>query len=129
MAGHSQRLFEISRMGSVIAKRSHDVNSQMGRRTFLKAVGALLAIVFSPIAQLVRPASAFAAKESNAFRFVHDETVSIVLDFARSPERYDLEVRRGSEVLATFRNAHPMRFDKLKTEYFTVEYFAIPATS
>lgn len=122
-------MFEISRMGSVIAERSHDMNSQMGRRKFLKAVGATLVIVFSPIAQLVRPASAFAAKKSNAFRFVHDETVSIVLDFARSPERYDLEVRRGSEVLARFRNAHPMRFDKLKTEHFTVEYFAIPASS
>ncbi len=97
------------------------MRSTIDRRFFLSRVAALA--IVAPIAQVLRPTLALAAPDLQGFRFIHDDSVAIVLDFAKKDDRYDLTVRVDGSDVEFFPNAHPMRFHGLRTDYFTVEYF------
>ena len=89
------------------------------RRSFLKALTAGL-VALTPVAYFLRPSS---SPTYTGFRFKHDESVTIVLDFAKDADRYDVSVRRNGEEVEFFANADPMQFDQLLTDHVEVEYF------
>lgn len=93
------------------------------RRTFIKTVLTAGMVVLSPFAQALRPATALAARRGKGFRFEHDESVSIVLKFAKHKKRYNLKVYKDGKVVEKFKNKHPKRFSRLNTKHFTVTYF------
>ena len=93
------------------------------RRSFIKGVAAGAAFLIAPLAQLLRPLAALAAIQPTGFRFIHDGSVAIVLDYAKKADRYDVIVRQGGQTVQSFANAHPMRLHRLRTDHVTVEYF------
>ena len=97
--------------------------NDVDRRTFIKTVATAGLVVLSPFAQALRPATALAARRGKGFRFEHDDSVSIVLDFARHKKRYNLKVYKNGKVVQKFKNKHPKRFSRLNTDHFTVTYF------
>ncbi len=94
----------------------------VNRRSFLKTMGAVVGLGLAPFGQFIRPAVALAAAKIRPFRFIHDESVAVVLDYARSDRRYDLMVRQDGEEVEFYANADPTRFDRLNSSYFVVEY-------
>ena len=99
------------------------MSSPIDRRSFIAKTAAATAFVLSPLAQVLRPAAAAAAPRVRGFRFIHDESVVVVLGFAKKADRYDVTVRSNGEQVEFFSNSDPMRFHRLRTDFFTVEYF------
>lgn len=109
--------------GCDVFYKGNGMNRTTDRRSFIKAVATVAAIVFTPIAQWVRPGAALAAPSTEGFRFIHDESVAMVLGFAKKDDRYNLTVNQGGREVEFFPNVDPMRLHRLRTRYFEVEYF------
>ena len=99
----------------------------LDRRSFLKRTATIVGIVLTPLGQLIRPAAALAARKIHPYRFIHGESVAVVLDYARRDDRYDLAIRHEGEQVEFFANADPTRLHRLNSDYFTVEYVEAPA--
>jgi len=64
-----------------------------------------------------------------AFEFSHGDAVAIIFAYGRTPDRYDIAVRRGSEVVETIQDVDPMRLHELESAHFTVTYHDAPTAA
>jgi len=99
------------------------VTRNLDRRSFIKWLAVAGAVVLSPFFRASQLNAALAAPQAVGFRFIHAESVAIILDFAKSADRYDVTVRRDGEDVATFRNVSSAKFGSLASSDFDVEYF------
>lgn len=99
------------------------MSQAIDRRSFITKVAGAAVFVLTPFTAAFRPAAALAAPRHTGFRFIHDESVVIVLSFAKKEDRYDVSVRHNGDEVEFFANADPMRLHRLRTPYFEVEYF------
>jgi hypothetical protein len=98
------------------------MGTELDRRSFMKLAGAVAAVVLAPLALFTRPWDS-PGRQTLGFRFAHDESVAIILDFADRADRYDVTVRRHGVDVEFFPNADPMRLHRLGSQLFEVEYF------
>ena len=99
---------------------------RISRRDVIKWTAlAAGATVLVPIGSLVQEA-VDGKTRYRAFEFRHDAAVAIVFGFGRTPDRYDVAVRVGREVVETFPNVDPSRLHELDSVYFTVTYHDAP---
>ena len=99
---------------------------EVSRRTLIRWVVVVAGAATVAPAGWVAKELLTGGPQFKAFEFAHDETVGIIFDFAANPERYDIAVRRGREIVETFANVDPMKLDELESEYFSVAFHGAP---